>query len=80
MIVEVANFFGIRAQISGVDSCREIPVPIPNTAVKSAAPMILGWRRPGKVGSARLKKAPMKVGAFFTTKRGVLMGARVFSY
>ena len=40
-------------KISGAYSCGEIPVPIPNTAVKSVALRILGWRRPGKVGTAR---------------------------
>jgi len=30
------------------------PVPISNTEVKSKASMILGWRRPGKVDSARI--------------------------
>ncbi len=36
------------------DSCRVIPVSIPNTEVKSATLIILGWRRPGKVSTARV--------------------------
>ncbi len=41
------------SKISGGYSCGEIPVPIPNTEVKSTASRILGWRRPGKVDTAR---------------------------
>ena len=53
-------------KISGAYSCGETPVAIPNTVVKSTAPMILGWRRPGKAGSARLnKKAPNLFRGFF---------------
>ena len=33
----------------------ETPVPIPNTAVKLVTPKIPGWRRPGKIGTARIK-------------------------
>ena len=39
----------------GAYSFRETPVPISNTEVKSKTLMILGWQRPGKVGSARIK-------------------------
>ena len=40
--------------MSGGHSFGEIPVPIPNTEVKSTAPTILGWQRPGKIGTTRL--------------------------
>ena len=56
---------GRQLKISGGVSSGETPVPIPNTAVKSAAPMILGWLRPGKAGTARVKKALEKSRAFF---------------
>lgn len=53
-------------KISGEYSCRDTPVPIPNTEVKSATSMILGWQRPGKVDIASLnKKAPVKYQGFF---------------
>ena len=42
----------MKKQLSGGYSCRETPVPISNTEVKSAAPMILVWRRTGKAGTA----------------------------
>ncbi len=41
-----------RVKFSGGYSCRATPVPIPNTEVKSATSMILGWRRPGKADTA----------------------------
>ena len=71
-MVPVLNF-AVRAQqseaataqkFSGGDSCGETPVPIPNTAVKSATPKILGWRRPGKIGTARIKKPSRNRGLF----------------
>ena len=45
-------------KISGGDSRGETPVPIPNTEVKLTTPKILGWRRPGTIGTARIKKLP----------------------
>ena len=39
----------------GGDSSGVTPVPIPNTEVKTTTPKILGWRRPGKIGTARIK-------------------------
>ena len=52
-------------KISGAYSYEETPVPIPNTVVKLIAPMILGWRRPGKAGSARLNETSRNRGLFF---------------
>ena len=43
-------------KVFGAYSSGDIPVPIPNTEVKSTASMILGWRRPGKVDSAKFNK------------------------
>ena len=54
-----------RLKFSGGKSCGVTPVPIPNTEVKSATPKILGWRRPGKIGTARIIKAFEKSRAFF---------------
>ena len=45
-------------KFSGAYSFGETPVPISNTEVKSKASMILGWRRPGKVDSARIILKP----------------------
>ena len=56
----------------GGNSCRETPVPISNTAVKSTAPIVLVWRRTGRVGTARSKfKASAKLlGLFFVFMYG----------
>ena len=65
-------------KIPGGNSSGEIPVPIPNTEVKSATPKILGWRRPGKIGTARFKILGHRIfGALYLISRGLLMR---FSY
>ena len=45
-----------QTKFSGGDSCGETPVPIPNTEVKATTLKILGWRRHGKISTARFKK------------------------
>jgi hypothetical protein len=56
----------IYEKFSGGYSCKETPVPISNTAVKLATLMILGWSRPGKVSTARVKLKPQcKLGLFY---------------
>ena len=56
-LIKIASFGTLK--FSGGDSYRETPVPIPNTEVKTITPKILGWRRPGKIGTARFKKFPL---------------------
>ena len=34
--------------------------------LSSLLPTILGWRRPGKIGSANIEKAPNRVSFLFT--------------
>ena len=65
-------------------SRRATPVPIPNTEVKLATPKILGWRRPGKIGTARVcyKKPPSRfLGGFFAfvTIAFFILGCSIFS-
>ena len=54
-------------RIPGGHSYGVTPVPIPNTVVKSVAPMVLVWRRTGRVGTARciLESLEIKLGGFF---------------
>src|SRR5438128_12349388 len=54
-LLSLYSFFTQIYKISGTYSFGVTPVPISNTAVKSKTSMILGWRRPGKVDSARIK-------------------------
>ena len=54
------------SESSGGHSSGEIPVPIPNTEVKSTASKILTWRRVGKIDTARFKEPQRKNwGSFF---------------
>ena len=48
----------------GGNSYRETPVTIPNTEVKPIAPMVLAWRRAGRVGTARLFIKDLKLLGF----------------
>ena len=59
----------VPLKISGGDSYGETPVPIPNTAVKSATLKILTWRRVGKISTAEIKKSSEKSEDFFLSIR-----------
>ena len=54
IIVKKVVYDILKSKISGGYSNRGTPVPISNTEVKFIAPMILVWRRTGKVGTAGL--------------------------
>ena len=61
----------LAATKSVLIAVRVHPFPSRTRQLSSLAPKILGWRRPGKIGSADTKKRTVeRLSAFFLYKKG----------